>query len=197
MWHYVCPVGQGCRGWIPGPASEERAKQVVSLLLNDPDSIVHLTSTEQAQADLQRELKALQTKRQRAINSLVELERRYTDATIDEVHKLDDEVYRRVKTQYQAQAQWASDRTAELNSQLANLQHQAQVLDTLKDMREQLLSKMSDFSTAEWRRLFTDLGLSVHLEEDGKIVCHCALPYKQAVQSVGRIVSSVSSDGLW
>lgn len=229
-WHYVCPVGQGCRGWIPGPASEERAKYAVSLLLNDPDAIIHLTSTEQAEADLRKELKTLPSKQERTISSLVELERRYTDATIDEVHKLDDEVYRRLKTQYKAKLQWANERTAELNHNLATGQNQAQVIITLKDIYEKVLqnpkaggiilpkatggtlqgatkvarmeafkatangavsSKLSRLNTAEWRRLFTDIGWTLHVEESGGVVGHCA-PYHPAAEKVGQIVSSTS-----
>lgn len=191
-WRYVCPVGDGCGHWVPGPDTDERARQVVALLLNDPEAVVQRTSAEQTEADLKKEQRSLELKRMHCLNSLVELERRYNDGSIEGIYRVDDEVYRRLKVQYQAQIQWSTERAAELDRQLANLQHQVQVRSTLEEMRTELSSKLSEFSNAEWRRLFTDLGMVMHLEESGHAVAHFALPYRQAADNAVAIVSSSS-----
>jgi hypothetical protein len=191
-WRYVCPVGDGCGHWVPGPATEERAREVVALLLNDPEAALQPTSTKQTEAELKKELQSLELKRTRGLNSLVELERRHTDASVEGIYRVDDEVYRRLKLQYQAQIQWCTERVAELDRQLANLQHQAEVASSLEQMRVELSSKLSGFSNAEWRRLFTDLGMTMHVEDSGHVVAHCALPYRTAADKAVVIVSSSS-----
>ena len=192
-WRYVCPVGDGCCRWLPGPATDERAREVIALLLNDPEAALQPTSTKETEAHLKKELQSLELKRTRGLNSLVELERRHTDASVEGIYRVDDEVYRRLKLQYQAQIQWCTERAAELGRQLANLQHQAEVANTLEEMRVKLSSKLSGFSNAEWRRLFTDLDITMHVEEDGHVVAHCALPYRTAADKAVAIVSSSSS----
>jgi hypothetical protein len=191
-WRYVCPADDGCYHWVPGPDTDERAKQVVALLLNDPEALVQPASTEQTEADLKKEQRSLEMKRMHCLNSLVELERRYNDGSVDSIYRLDDEVYRRLKVQYQTQIQWSTERATELERQLANLQHQAQVASSLEAMRAELSSKLSGFSNAEWRHLFTDLGMVMHLEESGDVVAHFALPYQSAADKAVAIVSSSS-----
>jgi len=191
-WRYVCPVGDGCCHWVPGPTTDERAREMVALLLNDPEAALQPTSTEQTEADLKKELRSLELKRTRGLNSLVELERRHTDASVEEIYQVDDEVYRRLKVQYQAQIRWSTERAVELDRQLTNLQHQVQVVSNLEEMRAELSSKLSGFGNAEWRRLFTDLGMTMHLEESGHVVAHFALPYQQAADKAFGIVSNSS-----
>ena len=189
-WQYVCPVGKGCSRSLNGPSTEERAKWVVSTLLNDPDIVNRLRSDGEVESSIQKDMKSLEAKRQRSLNSLVELEHRHIDNRADEVHRIDPEVYARLKRQYSTQCQWASERIEELRQQLANMEHQAQAVASLQVMRDQLLDRLSEFSTTDWRKLFTDLGMTVHVEEDGNAICHFSLPYRQVVDKTADIVSS-------
>jgi hypothetical protein len=163
---------------------------VVSTLLNDPDIVNRLRSDGEVESSIQKDMKSLEAKRQRALNSLVELEHRYIDNRADEVHRIDAEVYARLKRQYSTQCQWASERIEELRQQLANMEHQAKAVASLQVMRDQLLDRLSEFSTTDWRKLFTDLGMTVHVEEDGNAICHFSLPYRQVVDKTADIVSS-------
>lgn len=70
------------------------------------------------------------------------------------------------------------------------MEHQAQVVASLQVMRDQLLDRLSEFSTTDWRKLFTDLGMTVHVEEDGNAICHFSLPHRQVVEKTAGIVSS-------
>jgi hypothetical protein len=189
-WQYACPGGQGCRRLLNGPSTEEGAKSVVRMLLNDPDIVNRLKSDGEVESTLQKETKSVEAKRQRALNSLVELEHRYIDNRADEIHRIDVEVYARLKNQYSTQCKWAAERIEEIRQQLANMQHQAQAVASLQVMRDQLLGKLSEFSITDWRKLFTDLGMTVHAEEDGNAVCHFGLPYRRVVEKTADIVSS-------
>lgn len=189
-WQYTCPVGQGCKRSLNGPSTEERAKWVVRTLMEDPDLVNRLKSDGEVESSIQKEMTSLEAKRQRALNSLVELEHRYIDSRVDELHRIDAEVYARLKRQYSTQCQWAAERIEDLGQQLANMEHQAQAVAGLQVMGEQLLGRLSEFSSADWRKLFTDVGMTVHAEEDANIVCHFNLPYQQAVQKTADIVSS-------
>ena len=196
-WRYVCPVGQECRRWLDGPGTEERAKAVVRMLIDDPDVLIRSRSSSEAELALQKELGSLEAKRQRALNSLVELERRYIDDKVDKTKKIDDEVYARLKRRYGTQCQWAAERTQEIRCQLANLRHEAEAVATLEHIRDQLASRLSAFDNADWRWLFTELGMTIHVEEGGSVVCHFALPYRQVVERGVDIVSSRASGARW
>lgn len=190
VWRYVCPVGQECRRWLNGPGTEERAREIVGMLIDAPDVLIRSRSGSEAEAALQKELGSLEAKRQRALNSLVELEHQYIDDKVDEIHRIDDEVYVRLKRQYGTQCQWAAERTEEIRRQLVNLRRQAEAVCNLRDMRDRLAGALRQFSNADWRRLFTELGMTVHVEEDGAVVCHFNLPYQQVAEKGVNIVSS-------
>ena len=189
-WEYACPIGKGCSRTLNGPNTEERAKWVVRTLLNDPDIVNRLKSDGEVESSIRRDMKSLEAKRQRAINSLVELEHRHINNGADEIHRIHPEVYGRLKRQYSTQCQWAAEHIEELRQQLANMEHQVQAVASLQVMHDQLLGRLSEFSNTNWRKLFTDLGMTVHVEEDGNTVCHFSLPYRQAVEKTADIVSS-------
>jgi hypothetical protein len=197
-WRYVCPIGQGCTGWLNGPGAEERARNVCRLLLNDPEIVVcQAQSGVKAEAELKRELGPLEAKGQKALNSLVVLERRYNDNEVDEIHRIDDEVYTRLKRQHQTELKWVAERTNAIRQQLANLKHQAEAVASLQGIRDQLAERLSHFSNAEWRWLFTELGVTMHVHEDGAVVCHFNLPYQEVVERELGIVSSTPSGARW
>jgi len=151
------------------------------MLINDPEMFVHLVeSGSKAEVAFKKELQSIEAKGQRALNSLVVLERRYNDSQVDETHRIDDEVYVRLKRQYQAECQWVAERSQEIRGQLANLE----------DIRERLSGRLSQFNNADWRRLFTELGMTVHVHEDGAAVCHFDLPLRDVEDRLAGIVSS-------
>jgi hypothetical protein len=164
-YSYVCPVGGCAHHYLKGSGIEEWVKLSTWCLMNlQPEEfyekIADKVYNSYTQESITKELKDLETKYNRNINTETELENRNL---LGQEHP---EVYRRLKVQFQTQRDWINQRKENLNQELAQLEYHAPAIAMLTEIRERFSNRLqSDLSEEEWREIFMALNLEIHVRD--------------------------------
>lgn len=108
---------------------------------------------------LRKELKNLEAKYNRNFNAETGLEKR------DLLGQEHPETYRRLKARFQAERIWIEERKQAITAQLAQLDRQAEAVESLQQIRASLKDKLNEMNHAEWRQLFIALNLEIHIRD--------------------------------
>lgn len=160
---YKCPI-KGCAySILKGPETEELVKFYADMMVNcQPDQFYEHISNQQNQAELKQsltsELRSLETKYNKNINAETELERRNL---LGQEHP---EVYRRLKSSFQAARIYIDDRKQVVAEELAQLDRQAEVITSLNEIRARYIDHMGRLTKDEWRELFIATNLEIHVK---------------------------------
>jgi len=163
-YYYQCPVG-GCKHPnLNGAEIEREVKNTVQSILNlEPDEFYERIANRQSKAGLEqsldKELKSLEAKYNRNLNAETELERK------DLLGQLHPEVYRRIKSQLQAERIWIEERKQAITDQLAQLGREAEAVESLQQIRASFKNRLDDLTDDEWRQLFIALNLEIHIRD--------------------------------
>lgn len=196
-YRYECPVKGGhgfyFHGGFDGPVLERIIKSIVENQVAI-EAIWRKGQPDITEESLRNEMRRLERGESTAMNALVELERRtFGGELADEIYRIKPEIYQRLKRQFEAKLQWVTDRRAELNAQLCNLARQAEAAAKLKDIYERVKDKLDSFTAHEWRQLFLDLGMAIHINENGFLEPRFEILL--GTERVGDIVSTVPQHG--
>lgn len=165
---YACPVGGCAHPNLNGLRIEERVKQETWRLLNLQQGEFYKQiggqgNIDQTRESLKKELASLEAKYNRNINAETELENR------DLLGQVHPEVYRRLKSNYQAERLWIEERKEAIEQQLDQLEKQAEIASTWWELREQYIGRLDhdlgQLSSADWRELFIALNLEIHVRD--------------------------------
>lgn len=160
---YKCPIKGCAHSILKGPETEELVKFYVDMLVNcQPEEFYEYFGNRQNQTNqkeyLLNEQHSLETKYNKNISQETELEHNNLQG---QVHP---EVYRRLKARYQTARIYIEDRKQATAEELKQLEHHAEVIASLDDIRARFIDRMSQLTKAEWRELFIILNLSVHVK---------------------------------
>jgi hypothetical protein len=108
---------------------------------------------------LEQEKRSLDARYSRNINAETELENR------DLLGQVHPEVYRRLKSSYQAERLWIEERREAIENQLDQLSRQADIASTWRALREQVAGRIDQLTSAEWRDLWITLNLEIHVRD--------------------------------
>jgi hypothetical protein len=161
---YACPVGGCAHPNLHGPRTEDMVKQHTRWLLNrQPEEFYRYVGDRgnkaQTRESLENEKRNLESKYNRNVNAETELEKRDLSG---QVHP---EVYRRLKSSYQAERLWIDERKETIEQQLAQLEKQADIADTWWKLRERVAGRIDQLTSAEWREIFITLNLQVSVRD--------------------------------
>jgi len=178
---YTCPIGGCAHPNLDGPRIEETVKSRTWWLLNlQPEEfyrqIGDQSNVEQTKASLEKELRGLEAKYNRNINAETELESR------DLLGQVHPEVYRRLKSSYQAERLWVEEQTQAIEYQLEQLSQQDKVIEAWHEIRKRLSDRLGGYrrdgkfdaclintewhlTNTEWRELFIALNLEVQVRD--------------------------------
>jgi hypothetical protein len=161
---YACPIGGCAHPNLNGPRTEERVKQHTRWLLElQPEEfyryIGNQGNVEQTRQSLEQEKRSLDARYSRNINAETELENR------DLLGQVHPEVYRRLKSSYQAERLWIEERREAIENQLDQLSRQADIASTWRALREQVAGRIDQLTSAEWRDLWITLNLEIHVRD--------------------------------
>jgi len=165
---YVCPVGGCPHPYLNGPNLEEIVKENVKFLLElQPEEfyarITNRANKAQLEENCHEELRTLETKRNRNLNSQASLEVRRIAGDYETRDRI--EVYKRVNKQLETQSKWIDERTKVIQGQLAQLGREDEALATLSEIRKRVVNGLNELTNKEWRELFTALNLQVHTKD--------------------------------
>jgi DNA invertase Pin-like site-specific DNA recombinase len=165
---YVCPIGGCCHPCLNGPKIEELAKLHTKFLIGlQPDEFYERISDKRNRDELEqslyRELRSLETKYNRNINTETELEHRNI------LGLENSDVYHRLKARCQAERKWIENRRQAIGEELAQLNRQAEAAASLMEVQAKVRNRLSELTNAEWRELFAALNLEIHARDDATI----------------------------
>jgi len=164
-YYYQCPVG-GCKHPnLNGPQIEEAIKRETQRLLNLQPEEFYKQIGDQGNIDrtresLGKELRSLETKYNRNINAETDLERR------DLMGQVHPEVYRRIKSQLQAERIWIEERKQYITGQLAQLGREAEVIASLQQVKTKFADRLGTLTNAEWRDLLVTLNFGIWVSDN-------------------------------
>lgn len=192
-YRYVCPIkgphGYYFHGYFNGPQLEETAKNVAANQVSI-EAIWAKPESDTTKESLLKELNQLEVTEKRTVNEIVELERRSLVQLDNEIYQISPDIYQRLKTQFEAKLQWVAERRSHLRSELNNLRRKADAIAKLQSISERVEGRLQSFNNNDWRQLFLDLGMTLHVNEDGLIEAYFDL--QLGPQKIGDIVSGNS-----
>lgn len=169
---YVCPVGGCSNSYLKGPTIENEVKAALIASLFDPENEKNIMrrqfdpeARESRRGNLGNKLKTLETQERQTVNKLAKL--------LDDKYsgKVADDVYERLRAQYEAQRLAHKDETDKTLDELAQIGRERAVYDGLKQVSDSLagsLGKLQDvadnlqtMTNAEWRDLFARVNLTI------------------------------------
>jgi hypothetical protein len=163
-FYYQCPVGGCAHPNLNGPRIEERVKGHTRWLLNlQPEEfykqIGNQGNIDQTRESLEKELRSLDAKYNRNISAETELENR------DLLGQVHPEVYRRLKSSYQAERLWIEERRESIEGQLQQLQKQADIASIWWQLKDRVSGRLDQLTGAEWREIWITLNLEVNVRD--------------------------------
>lgn len=163
-YNYVCPVGGCAHPTLDGPELENQTKQLIrSLFSLEPHDFYEMIASREnkknSQDSLKQELQVLEVKQKRNINAETELENR---SLTGQEHP---EVYRRLKSKYQAERIWIGERVQTINSQLAQFNRESEAITGLQQIKERFGSRLNELTHGEWREIFIALNLQIYVSK--------------------------------
>ena len=164
-YYYQCPVG-GCKHPnLNGPEIEDAVKRDTRRLLNlRPEEfykqIGDQGNIERTRESLEKELGSLEAKYNRNINAETDLERR------DLMGQVHPEVYRRIKSQLQAERIWVEERKQAITDQLAQLGREAEAVESLQQIKTKFADRLDTMTNQEWRDLLTTLNFGIWVSDN-------------------------------
>ncbi len=163
-YKYTCPVGSCAHPHFNGPQLEKSVKQLTRSLLSLEshdfyERIADRDNKKGLQDSLKHELKSLEIKHNRNINSETELEHRNLTG------RENPEVYRRLKGRYQAERIWIEERIQAINEEMAQLNREAEAIGSLQKIKDRCFGRIDELTDDEWRELFVALNLVIPIGE--------------------------------
>lgn len=164
-WCYTCPEGGCDTPHISGPLLENLAKvKIYSLFYLSPDefykAITERETREQTEESLSDELKKLKHKDDELVSLLTRHEDRFYAGEFEN----NEEVYERLKLNYTNKRRWIRERTDNILSEIAILNHARDTVVTFEKLREQFLGRIASSLEDDCR----NPEIRQHLERDAE-----------------------------
>jgi len=163
-YYYQCPIGGCAHVNLNGPRIEAEVKEMTRWLLElQPDEfykyIGNQTNIDQTRESLERELKGLEAKQNRNINSEAEL------VNLKITGRISDEAYDRERARLLIERQWVHEQRELIHVQLDQLQKQTRIADTWWQLREKVINRLDSLTPGEWRELWIQLNLEIAVRD--------------------------------